>query len=161
MKSPALNLFILLDYTKNVGNIDYETVLSYQIGRLKKYFKQIFVLIDGSNKYKFLGVPIFWNKYKKYKSLGKIFIGLSKTKYAHNIFMRHDMLSLDIDKILKMVEQAKDFDAVINTKNGLINYEYGLFKKEVFGKIKQLFDDAKLSEQDILKQIKVNYIEAK
>jgi molybdenum cofactor guanylyltransferase len=162
MKSyPALTLFILLDYTKNVGNIDYETVLSYQIGTLKKHFKQIFVIIDGPNKYKFLGVPVFWNNYKKYKNLGKIFVGLSKTKYAHNIFIRHDVLSLDFNKILDLVDKAKDFDGVLSTKNGLINYEYGLFKKDVFARIKQLLDNEKLSEQDILKQIKINYIEEK
>ena len=178
IKYPALSLFILLDSDKNyyldidykdklplntisknneVLNINPETILAYQIGRFKKYFKQIFLIIEGKNKYSFLGVPVFSNKFVKYRNLGKIFTGLLKTRFMHNVFLQYDLLSFNMENFYTCIKLIKGYSAVLPKYNEML-FSYGLFRKDVVFDIIPFLEKATISEIDVLKKFNVNYI---
>ncbi|MFC1546483.1 hypothetical protein ACFL4O_02060 [bacterium] len=157
-KYPALSLFILLNSYKKAGYIDTETILAYQIGRLKKYFKQVFLIIDGKNRYQYLGVPVFMNIFRKHKNLGKIATGLLKTRLNHSFFLQHDKLCVDIDTVHSYINAVKGYQAVLAFKSGNPIYDYGAFRKETMKDIIADLEKGKLDELGILRKVRVNYV---
>ncbi|MFH1715153.1 MAG: hypothetical protein ABH857_03045 [Elusimicrobiota bacterium] len=154
----SASLFILVNETQNRRGVDPDSILSYQIGRFKRLFSRIFLIVDGRNKYPYLGVPVFSNKYKSSKNLGKLLTGLLHVRTHANMFLDCNDLSMDEKKIEKFLGALGEYMAVLPLKNNMVSFAYGVISKKSLNDLKGLLSKRNHTESEILDLINTNYI---
>ncbi|MFC1566212.1 hypothetical protein ACFL4A_00010 [bacterium] len=149
---------IIVNRNRKLDPINNETIINYQIGRLKRMFKQVNVVYDTKNMPKYLDAPVYFSKYRKFKNLGKIVSGFPKIRTNANIFVSHEIIDLNKKEIEQLIENLKDYMFAFPVVNNKISFVYGAVNKKYIPELRSFLFSKDIScEQDVLKKFKVNY----
>lgn len=149
---------IIVPETRKLDNINKETIINYQAGRLKRIFKRVNIVFDSKQPPKYLDGQVYFNRFKRFKNFGRILSAFSKIRTNNNIFLNYELIDFGVEDIKKIIQSIKDYMLALPLINNEISFLYGGINKKNLPLIKSFIYDKKIkTEEELLKKLKVNF----
>ncbi len=134
----------------NIERIKYE---------LEQVVDEIILVTNEPEEYRFLNIKTVADDFPGRGPLAGIHAGLKATPYQANLVVACDMpfISAKLGRIL--LEQSKDFDAVIPIINGRQQMLFSVYQKGILPEIEKCIKGDNVAIKHVLDSFNVRYIE--
>ncbi len=148
-----------LSIDKTLLKVGKEMVIENLIGKLKKHFKNVYIITNTPEKFHELTVKCYKDIIPDKGPLGGIYTGLELMHGEYGFFIAADMPFLN-DKLIKYLLKKTDskFEAIVPSANNRPQPLYSLYSKRCLKKIKDHLISNKLSVTNFLNSINTCYL---
>ncbi|WP_099158306.1 molybdenum cofactor guanylyltransferase [Virgibacillus ndiopensis] len=144
--------------TKSLLPLHNKSVIEHIALELSKFVDDLVVATNEPAKYTFLGLPMFTDRYTNKGPLAGIETGIYHTNADFYFFAACDMPFINQQVYNFLVDQLKDFDAVIPVYENTMHPLTGIYKRSVLPNIQQQLDRDDRKVKKLFDYINVNYV---
>ncbi len=149
---------------KALVEIDGENLLQRVVSRLSFLNGDIIIVIaEGAKPFQVVNyrkLKIVTDIYRGKGPLVGIYSGLTNSDSTYNVVVACDMPFLNENLIRYMLEVSAGFDMVIPRLGKMVEPLHAIYSKNCLGAIEKLFAEDNLKVDNLLKMVKVRYVEA-
>jgi len=147
---------------KSFLKISKGTLISVQLGVLRKVFKKIIIVTNSPRRYRNLkGVGLVPDIIPDSGPLGGIYSGLLASKSFYNFVIACDMPFINPGLIKYMFKKAPGYDMVIPKIDGLYEPLFCIYSKDCILPISRMVEDGVFKIKGLLPLVKINKITKK
>ncbi|WP_188453910.1 molybdenum cofactor guanylyltransferase [Virgibacillus oceani] len=143
---------------KSLLSLHNKPVIEHIALVLNECTDNIIVIANETDKYSFLGLPVYKDRYKNKGPLGGLEAALHYSKADVFLFAACDMPFINQDVYNYLLDQLNDYDAVIPIYENKMHPLAGIYRRSILPKIQQQLDMDDRKVRNLFKYMKVNYI---
>lgn len=128
---------------------------------LKLRFDDIILVTNEPEEYSFLELKMAADHYPGMGPLAGVHAGLLASDYDINFIVACDMPFVSVELANVLVNQCRDYDAVIPVINGKQQPLFSVFKKAAAAKVAERIETGQLRMKHLLEQLNVLYVTEK
>lgn len=147
-------------FSKPFFKINGKRVIDLQIEKFIGSFKKILVVSTGDLKLKNKKIKIIKDEIKK-GPLGGIYLGLKNSDSELNFVLAVDYIFFSPEIVEIFLAQKKEYDVLVPVIGRRPQFLCGIYKKEIYDKMREFIDNGNYKVGEFLKQVNVRYIREK
>lgn len=146
---------------KALIKVDGMPLVKRQIILLKRIFKKIIIVANGSKKYRFRGVKMVTDIIPNQGPLGGIYTGLATSNSFYNFVLACDMPFINEALIRYMIKNRDNYDVLIPRIDGKFHPLFGIYSKNCIPIMEKAVRKDKLNVSTIFPKVKTGFISRK
>lgn len=131
---------VRMGQNKSLLKINNETVIERALSLMKSNFKEVILITNSPEEYRFLGIPQFEDIVKGRGPLSGIHSGLANSMTEKNFIISCDMPLVDSGIIQFIADYPSNELITITRADGYIQQLCGVYSKKVFPFIEDIFN---------------------
>ena len=151
-----------LGRSKVLETIGGKSLIEHVVERLSPLTSQMLIVTSGEQ----FDLPaackaeILVDLYPGKGPLGGIYTGLTASQSSHSVVVACDMPFLNTELLRYMIEQSRDFDAVVpRLGEGMVEPLHAIYSKSCQGNMKTRLERNQLGVHSFLNTVRVRYVE--
>jgi molybdenum cofactor guanylyltransferase len=153
-----------LGHDKVLETVGNTSLLEQVISRIDPLSKEIIIVTEKERTFTQLAnrpkIKVVSDIFPGRGSLGGIYTGLVKSDSFYNVVVAADMPFVNTSLLRYMIGICEGFDFVLPQVNCLFEPLHAIYSKNCIAPIESMFEEGKRVIIDIIKHVKVRYVEA-